>query len=67
MLHSAVQDDVVESTADDVVNAFSKSILNTESSELKVQCSFAKFFYFSNNFSVGNVMFLSRLSYLYSL
>ncbi|CAA6663251.1 unnamed protein product [Spirodela intermedia] len=36
VLHSAVLDDVVESTANDVVTAFAKSILKTESSELKV-------------------------------
>ncbi|XP_078439829.1 ataxia telangiectasia-mutated and RAD3-like protein isoform X2 [Wolffia australiana] len=36
VLHSAVPDDIVESTAIDVVHAFSSSILKTESNELKV-------------------------------
>uniref|UniRef100_A0A1D1YBN2 Serine/threonine-protein kinase ATR n=1 Tax=Anthurium amnicola TaxID=1678845 RepID=A0A1D1YBN2_9ARAE len=36
VLHSTCQDDVVESTASDVINVFSKSILDTESPELKV-------------------------------
>ncbi|MQL84785.1 hypothetical protein Taro_017301 [Colocasia esculenta] len=36
VLHSTCEDDVVESTAGDIVTVFSKSVLNTESTELKV-------------------------------